>query len=376
MTPTGGVGTCFEDSSATCTASNCNPPTASISYLGNPFCSSTSTLQSVTLNGTGSFTGGVFSSNAGLSLDAATGDINPSLSTPGPYTITYTVAATPGCSPVVATTNIVINTPVNAGLDGSTSVCDSSVASINLFSLVSGEQAGGVWTRTSGVGGTFNAATGTFVPATGASSSTFTYTIAGVAPCVSDSSVATVNINPVILPTINCGASTTTSVAFNWAAVLGATGYTVSYQINANPLLNVGPVGNVLTYNVSGLTPGDNVTITLTPTGGVGTCFDDSSATCSASNCNPPTASISYLGNPFCSSTSTLQSVTLNGTGSFSGGVFSSNAGLSLDAATGDINPSLSTPGPYTITYTVAATPGCSPVVATTAVVINTPPMT
>ncbi|MFY7793743.1 MAG: hypothetical protein ACOVQS_08190, partial [Chitinophagaceae bacterium] len=43
------------------------PPTASISYTGTPFCSTLTAAQSVTLTGTGAYTGGSYSSSpAGL----------------------------------------------------------------------------------------------------------------------------------------------------------------------------------------------------------------------------------------------------------------------------------------------------------------------
>ncbi|WP_415711198.1 hypothetical protein, partial [Flavobacterium branchiophilum] len=56
------------------------------------------------------------------------------------------------------TATITVNNPVNAGTDGTTTVCITDTTSINLFSLITGEQTGGVWTRTSGTGGTFTAA--------------------------------------------------------------------------------------------------------------------------------------------------------------------------------------------------------------------------
>ncbi|MCF6130632.1 hypothetical protein L1S35_13205, partial [Flavobacterium sp. AS60] len=182
-----------------------------------------------------------------------------------------------------------------------------------------------------------------------------------------------VTINPIVTPTINCGVSTTTSVQFTWTAVTAATGYNVSYQVNANPVVNVGAIGNVLNYTVNSLTPGDNVTITLTPTGGAGTCFAFSTATCTAANCNPPTASISYT-TPFCSTLATAQSVTLTGTGTYTGGTYSSTAGLTINPATGAITPSTSTPNTYTVSYTIAASAGCAPVVVTTSVTITALP--
>ncbi len=103
-------------------------------------------------------------------------------------------------------------------------------------------------------------------------------------PCVETRSFHLVFANN-IPPVITCGASTATSVQFNWNALSGTTDYTVSYQINANPIVNVGSIGNVTTYTVSGLIFGENVTITLTPVGGAGTCFGPASLTCTTLNC-------------------------------------------------------------------------------------------
>ena len=96
------------------------------------------------------------------------------------YSNTLTVTIVPG---------------VDAGNDGSTTVCDHSTSTINLAGLITGEDAGGTWTRTQGTGGTFNASAGTFVPAVGATTSKFKYTVNGTSPCPNDFSYATVNIN-------------------------------------------------------------------------------------------------------------------------------------------------------------------------------------
>ena len=81
--------------------------TASISYSGSPFCK---TLVSVpaTLSGTGAFLSGTYTSDAGLSINAVTGIINPGLSTAGTYTVTYTIPASGGCPEVITTTSVVI----------------------------------------------------------------------------------------------------------------------------------------------------------------------------------------------------------------------------------------------------------------------------
>jgi gliding motility-associated-like protein len=356
LTPTGGAGTCFASSSASCTANNCNPPTASISYAGNPFCSSDATVQSVTLVGTGLFTGGVYSSTLGLSLNATSGEIIASTSTPGPYTITYTIAATAGCSPVVATTAIVINAPPIAGVDGSTAVCESSLASIDLFSLITGEQAGGVWTRTSGTGGTFNAGAGTFVPALGATTSTFTYTVSGVAPCANDSSLANITINPQANAGVDgsvtvCDSSIASIDLFSlitgeqaggvWTRTSGAGGTFNAASGTFVPA--VGASSSTFTYTVSGVAPCANdtslATITINPQANAGA--DGSVAICESS----------------------ITSIDLFSliTGEQAGGVWTRTSGLggTFNSAAGTFVPAVGASS-STFTYTVSGVAPCA----------------
>ncbi len=259
-------------------------PTVTISYTGTPFCSADTSVQPVTITGTGVYTGGVYSAPIGLTLDTATGGITPSTSTPGTYTVTYTIAPTGGCPTITATTSV--------------------------------------------------------------------------------------TINPELAPTITCGPPTTTSVQFNWGAVTGATGYDVSYTVTGNPAVNAGSVGNVTTYDVTGLTPGSVVTITVTPTNPSGGCFKSASFACTASSCTPATANISYA-TPFCSNNATPQSVTLTGTGTYTGGGYTGTAGLAINATTGAITPGSSTAGSHTITYLLTGTGGCPDVTATTTIMIT-----
>ncbi|MBS1615367.1 MAG: DUF2341 domain-containing protein, partial [Bacteroidetes bacterium] len=79
-------------------------PSASISYPGNPF--SNSGTANVSLSGT---TGGTFSAGAGLSINATTGAINLNASTPGSYTVTYTLSASGGCSTYSTTASVSIS---------------------------------------------------------------------------------------------------------------------------------------------------------------------------------------------------------------------------------------------------------------------------
>lgn len=170
-------------------------PTATISYSSQMFCTSSS-MQNVTLTGTDAYLGGTFSSMPlGLNLNPITGAFNPTASAPGVYTITYTIAAGSGCPSFQTTTTVTISEQIYAGTDGSTTVCETSTTPINLFDIITDEQQGGTWTRVSGAGGTFNATTGIFTPAIGATTSSFIYNLSGTAPCIDDYSVATVYIN-------------------------------------------------------------------------------------------------------------------------------------------------------------------------------------
>ncbi|MBA0885613.1 hypothetical protein, partial [Flavobacterium undicola] len=73
-------------------------------------------------------------------------------------TFKYLLSATAPCVADFSIATVNINSQPNAGDDGNTTVCESSVTPINLFSLITGEDLGGTWTRESGTGGTFVAA--------------------------------------------------------------------------------------------------------------------------------------------------------------------------------------------------------------------------
>ena len=92
-------------SSATTTITVNSPASATISYSGSPYCS-TASPATVTRTGTA---GGTYSSTAGLSINSSTGAINIAASTPGTYTVTYTVAASGGCPQFQTTTSVTIN---------------------------------------------------------------------------------------------------------------------------------------------------------------------------------------------------------------------------------------------------------------------------
>ncbi|MCF6130636.1 hypothetical protein L1S35_13225, partial [Flavobacterium sp. AS60] len=124
-------------------------PTTSISYA-TPFCSSVATAQSVTLTGTGAYTGGVYSSTAGLTINPATGAITPSTSTAGTYNVTYTIAAGGGCAAVIATTSVTITALPTASISYATPFCSSVVTAQSVTLTGTGAYTGGVYSSTAG----------------------------------------------------------------------------------------------------------------------------------------------------------------------------------------------------------------------------------
>ena len=87
----------------------------------------------------------------------------------------YTLTGTAPCIDDTSIATVNINAQPNAGSDGGTTICQSSTNVIDLSALITGEQSGGTWTRTSGTGGTFNAAAATFTSAAGATTVSYTH---------------------------------------------------------------------------------------------------------------------------------------------------------------------------------------------------------
>ena len=77
-------------------------PSASFSYPGTSFCQTSGTISPV-FTGT---TSGTYTSSTGLTISPTTGVITLATSTPGTYTVTYTVAATL-CDPAFTTTSTI-----------------------------------------------------------------------------------------------------------------------------------------------------------------------------------------------------------------------------------------------------------------------------
>ena len=345
-------------------------PTATITYAGTPFCTTLTTGQAVTLTGTAGYTGGTYSGTAGLTIDATTGAITPSTSTPGNHTITYTIAAAAGCAPVTATTTIVVTKVPTAAITYSgTPFCTSLTTGQAVTLTGTDAYSGGTYSSTAGL--TVNATTGAITPSTStAGNYVVTYTAPASAGCASVPTTTNVVITAIPTATITyAGTPFCTTLTTGQAVTLtGTAGYTGgTYSGTAG--LTIDATTGAITPSTS--TPG-NHTITYTIAAAAGCA--PVTATTTIVVTKVPTAAITYSGTPFCTSLTTGQAVTLTGTDAYSGGTYSSTAGLTVNATTGAITPSTSTAGNYVVTYTAPASAGCASVPTTTNVVITAIP--
>jgi uncharacterized protein (TIGR02145 family)/gliding motility-associated-like protein len=337
-------------------------PSASISYAGSPFCKSLTTAQPVTRTGT---VGGTFTSSpVGLSLNSTTGSIIPSTSTPGIYTVTYTVPASNGCSPFATQTSVTITNQPSANIIYTGSpYCKSLTTS---QSVTRTGTSGGTYTS-SPSGLSLNSTTGAIVPsASTAGTYTVTYTIPSSSGCPIYTRQTSVTITQQPSATITysgspyCRALTTAQSVTRTGTAGGTfTSSPVGLSINTSTGAIIPSTSNVGNYTVTYTVPSSN---------GCGPFNTQTNVVITAQ----PSASISYPGNPFCKTISTGQTVNRIGT---AGGTYSASpAGLSINTTTGTIIPSASNPGVYTVTYTIAAVSGCSIYTRQTTVTITAQP--
>jgi len=302
--------------------------------------------------------GGTYSAPAGLSINASTGVIDPSTSTPGIYTVTYGVPDGPCANASSSTFDVEVIGPPTATIDYNDPFCaQATTGAVNLVGTV-----GGVYSSTPGL--SIDAATGEIDPSASTPGTyTVTYTAPAVPPCGPAVATTQVEITDQPTATIDYAGSPFCSTQANIPVTVNGTGggtFSASpagLSINAATGAVNGPASTPGTYTVTYTIPAQP------PCTGVSTT---ASITINAG----PTATIDYPGSPYCTAT-TNAPVTLTGA---AGGVFSSTAGLVINAATGAIDPSLSTPGAYVVTYTVAAPAPCPALVVTDQVTIVAEP--
>ncbi|AUC15753.1 hypothetical protein BTO06_11595 [Tenacibaculum sp. SZ-18] len=272
--------------------------------------------------------GGTFSSINGLVI-ASNGTIDVSASTPGTYPITYTTA---GTCPNSAIANITINALDDPSFSySSTAYClndpDPSPNSI--------ATPGGTFSSTNGL---VIASNGTIdVSASTPGTYPVTYTTNGTCP---NSAFANITINPADDASFSYPASaycvSDSDPSPNSIATPGGTFSSTSGLVIA--------VNG--TIDVSASTPGTYL-ITYTTNG---TCPDSASANITINALDD--ASFSYGASSYTTEDAD-PSPTITG---LTGGSFSAAVGLNINASTGLIDVSASTPGSYTVNYTTNGT--------------------
>ena len=366
----GGSYTVVVTNTATCQATSVattvtvNPrTTATFSYTGSPFCRSNATNPAPTVTGTA---GGTFSSTTGLVINAATGVVDLAASAPGTYVITYSVS---GACASTSTQSITITAPAVATFSYGTGTTFCVSGTTNPAVVLAPGAMAGTFSVSPATGLTIDATTGAITLSSSAAGTyTVTNTVAAAGGCASISASTTVTITAAPIAAFSYGTGTTFCVsgAANPAVVLG-TGATAGTFTSTTGLTLNATTGAI---TLSSSTPGTyTVTNTIAAANGCATATATATVTITAA----PVAAFSYgTGSTFCVTGTANPAVTL-GTGA-TAGTFSSTTGLTLNASTGAITLSSSTPGTYTVTNTIAAANGCSTATATTTVTITAAP--
>jgi sugar lactone lactonase YvrE len=362
---------------------------ANISYSGSPFCKSIVT-KAVTLTGTGTYTGGNFSSSTGLIINSSTGVINPSTSTPGTYTVTYSVSS--GCQISTSTQVTIIAPNTNAPtanisyLPNSSSPQFACLATCipyeNVALTGSGSYQGGLFSSEP-PGLSIDSSTGRIFPEQ-SQSDLGTYTIYYNLPsnlgCLASTVSCYVNIVNIFdfYTPFHYSSDTFCNTISSPQAPIANSGQTFQ-----NGFFTSSPSGLSLDFSSGNIipslsTPGSYVVKYNRPNNcgftSYGHSYCDNTTYYQITITAMPTVNINYPSSPYYNLNSTPQPVSILGTGAYTTGNYSSTVGLNINPSTGAITPSSSTPGIYTVTYTIPANQCWPAVIATTQVVISTQP--
>jgi gliding motility-associated-like protein len=301
------------------------PDDASFSYVGSPFCANgADPIPTVT-----GLAGGTFSSTAGLSINASTGTIDVSASTPGTYTVTY---LTSGPCPNSSTQAVTISALDDASFSyASITYCISEADPTPTITGLGG----GTFSSTAGL--TINASTGIIdLSASTPGGYTVTYTTSGACP---NTSTFALTITTLEDASFNySAASYCTAEADPTPTITGVAGGNFTSTAGLSITAGTG------TIDLSASTPG---VYTVTYTSG-GSCANTSTQSVTITALDD--ATFNYSAAAYCVN-ATDPTPTVTGV---AGGTFTSTAGLSINATSGAVDLSASTPGTYTITYTTA----------------------
>ncbi|WP_345257882.1 glycine-rich protein [Flaviaesturariibacter amylovorans] len=343
-----------------------NPmPSASISYAASPFCSNGS-VASVTRTGA---SGGTYSAApAGLSINTASGSINPAASTPGTYTVTYSVPPAGGCAAFSTSTTVTVQPATTMTGGGNKVVC----AGVTLPATSFSGAASYTWTNSNPAIGLAASGTGN-LPSFVARNTTSANLVASIAVtpvsaggCTGKRVTFSITVKPVPVATVPasstvCSGTTVPPVTLSSAITGAAFAWT-----NSNPAIGLaasgtGSVPSFTAVNSTGLVQVATIRVTPSANGCAGTpLFYTLTVT-------PSGGTIAYTGSPYCPSGWAYVQRAGNAGGTFT----AAPAGLVIDSSSGAVNLALSAPGTYTVSY-VSGSSGSSgcPGTATTSITI------
>jgi gliding motility-associated-like protein len=283
--------------------------------------------------------GGTWSTSCGSCLNPTTGVFDPGVAGAGSYVITYTTLNT--CNST--DTMIVTVSGSDPTISPTTPVCANAAA----FTMTAAS-AGGTWAAP--CGSCINSS-GLFDPSlAGAGTFPVTYTIAGSCTAVDTELVV---INPVTPPVT--GFSYTTPLCISDPNPLPTTvpGFTTggTYSVTPSGLSFVSTsTGEV---NMAGSSAG---TYTITYSYPATTCGPAGSST-STLTINPLAVPVLGFSYPTVCTSDTTDASPTGVAGFTTGGTYSSTPGLAINGTTGVVDVNGSTPGTYTVTYSVVGSP-------------------
>ena len=212
-----------------------------------------------------------------VQVNTSTLPTGATLTTPGTQEVDFNGAGQLSCNNDFG--YIACVTPPDAGSNGNQTICEGTTTPVNLFSIITGEDAGGTWTEASGSNSGATIGTGTSVDFSGVSPGTYQFTYTVTAPnCPDDMATATVTVEAALdagtngTLTICEGESFTTADLFNalggspdpggdWSpAPAGAGTYTYTHAATANcPAVSA----QVVVTEETPLNAGTNGTLTI-----------------------------------------------------------------------------------------------------------------
>jgi len=280
--------------------------------------------------------GGTWTSTptCGACLNATTGVFNPTLAGAGTYLITYTTLNS--CNST--DTMMVTVSGSDPTIAAPAAVCAGSAP----YTLTAAST-GGTWSATCGT--CINPTTGLFDPAL-AGTFTVTYTIAGTCTAVDTQLVV---VNPTVPPTTGISYTSPVCIAGANPTLTTVPGFTTGGSYSVTPAgLSIGTTTGAV--NLSASSPGTyTITYSFPATG----CGPAGSSTTTLV-VNPEIIPVLGFTYPTVCATDTADAVPTLAAGFTPGGIFSASpSGVVINPTTGVIDVNNSTPGTYTVSYTV-----------------------